>query len=234
MSEPYYIASYWAGRPESAEACAHRAATFFRLLSGCHSDYGHWYEKAGSVRRSLQLHFEPTTDTFIRFFGKKKYQSGTDGFSFGAWTGHPGNQGGMVVLACGAGAQGATNMAQLYLPSDPPGNERLVTRDVLVEVIRAMILAWEPDWAVATPRDLRDLLSPTGLPGTFVGWLTYYAHHWGEVPALPAPARVEPIADKGTLVVLTPERLTGTNTEQVALCHHVQLLLEQRALLRRI
>jgi hypothetical protein len=140
----------------------------------------------------------------------------------------------MVLMGCGASGEGATNLAQLYFPSAPPGRERLVTLAVLTGVVRAMVLAWEPDWAVATPRDFRDQLSETGLPGTFVGWLTYYSRQWGEVPALPEPVQVEPVEDKGTLVVLTPERVEEANARHMALGRRIQQVLEGRGLLRRV
>jgi Immunity protein 52 len=234
MSESYYAAAYWGQRPESVEQCAQRAETFFRLLVACHVDYSRWYEQANSTKRALQLQFEPTYDTFVRFFGKKRYQAGDDGFSFGAWTGHLENQGGMVLLGCGASGEGATNLAQLYFPSEPPGRDRLLTLPVLTGVMRAMVLAWEPDWAVATPRDFRDHLSETGLPGTFVGWLTYYSRQWGQVPTLPEPVQVEPVKDKGTLVILTPERVDEANANHMALGRRVQQVLEDRGLLRRV
>jgi hypothetical protein len=234
MSDSYYAAAYWGFRPESAEQCAQRAETFFRLLSACHPDYSRWYEQASSTQRALQPQFEPTYDTFVRFFGKKRYQAGEDGFSFGAWTGHPENQGGMVLLGCGASVEGATNLAQLSFPSEPPGRDWLVTLPVLTGVMRALVLAWEPDWAVATPRGFRDSLSETGLPGTFVGWLTYYSRQWGEVPTLPEPVQVEPVEDKGSLVILTPERLDEANARHMLLGRRVQRILEGRGLLSRV
>ncbi|QRK10223.1 immunity 52 family protein [Archangium violaceum] len=234
MSEPYYAAAYWGCRPESAQQCARRAENFFRLLATCHADYARWYEKASSTQRALQLQFEPTFDTFVRFFSKKKHQLWDDGFSFGAWTGHVENQGGMLTLTCGSLAEAAPNNVLLYFPSEPPGWDRLVTLPVLTSVMRAMVQAWEPDWAVAAPRDLREHLSPTRLPGTFVGWLTYYSRQWGEVPTLPEPVRVESVEDKGALVVLTPERISTTNPEHVALSLRAQQSLEERGLLREI
>jgi len=234
MSEIYYVAAYWGGRRESAEECAHRAATFFGLLSACHSDYGRWYEKAGSRKKALQFQVEPTRETFVRFFSKKRYQSGNDGFSFEAWTGHPDNQGGMVLLGCGEGGERVTNLVQLYCPSEAPGRDRLVTRPVLSDVVRAMVVAWEPDWAVVTPRSFREQASETQLPGTFVGWMTYYSRQWGDVPTLPEPAQVEPVEDKGTLVVLTHERLDAANAKHLALGRRVQEVLAAAGLLRRV
>jgi hypothetical protein len=234
MNETYYAGAYWGCRPESAEECAHRAEIFFRLLSACHPDYSHWYEQASSTKRALQLRFEPSFDTFMRFFGKKKYQAGKDGFLFGAWTGHLENQGGMVMIGCGATAETVPNSVLLHFPSEPPGMDRLVTLPVLTEVTRAMVLAWEPLWAVATSDDLRRHISRQDEADTFVGWVTYICRQWGEVPALPEPVRVEAVEDKGTLILLTPERLSANNPEQVALGHRVQQVLEERGLLRDV
>ena len=233
MSESYGIKAYWGGRPESAEECARRAETFFRLLAECHPSYARWYEQNNSTRKALQLGFEPTHESFLRFFGKKKYQSGSDGFSFAAWTGHvKQDQGGMVMLGCGSKAEVAPNFLWLFLPPEALGHERMLSAPVLTGVMRAMAVAWEPEWAVATADGLWDELSGGSRLGCFVGWMTYFAHERGEVPALPAPVRVEPVEDKGTLVTLTPERLTPSNPEHVALAWRVQKSLEERGLFR--
>ena len=62
--------------------------------------------------------------------------------------------------------------------------------------------------------------------------MTYFSRERGEVPTLPAPVRVEPVGDKGTLVTLTPERLTPSNPEHVALAWRTQRALEERGLFR--
>lgn len=235
MSETYYAAAYWGCRPESAQECARRAERFFRLLSGCESTYARWYEQHDSVERALQLQLKPTTDTFTRFFGMKSYQVGKDGFVFSAWTGHVADgQGGMVMLRCGSDAAAAPNSVLLYLPSEGAELERLLSLPVLTGVMRAMVLAWEPDWAVVVSEDFRDCLSQQGSAGTFVGWLTYFSRRRGELPALPEPVRVEPVEDKGTLVVLGSERLGAANPEHLELGRRVQQVLEERGLLRRV
>ncbi|QRN94196.1 immunity 52 family protein [Archangium violaceum] len=235
MRETYYAGAYWGRRQESAEECAQRAETFFRLLAGCHPTYARWYEKTKSTKKGLQLGFDPTRDTFVRFFGKKKYQNGTDGFYFGAWTGHEEeDQGGAVTLFCGAHGEGSSNHVLLYFPVEEPGSEKVLTTPVLAGVMRAMALAWEPDWGVIVSGDFRDGLSEQGSAGTFVGWVTYFSRQRGEVPALAEPVRVEPVEEKGTLVILTPERLSGRIPEHLALGRRVQQSIETRGLLRRI
>jgi hypothetical protein len=232
MNETYYAAAYWGGRKESAEECARRTEIFFRLLSRCDSIYARWFEQADSLKKALQLQFEPTYDTFVRFFGRRKYRDGKDGFSFSAWTGHKEDgHGGMVMLRCGSAAEVVSNNCLLYLPSEGPEEGRVLTPSVLTEVMRALVLAWEPDCGVVTSHDMRDTLSEKGSAGTFVSWVMYLSRERGEVPPLPEPVRVEPVEDKGSLLLLTPERLSASNPEHVALARRVQEVLLAKGLL---
>ena len=60
----------------------------------------------------------------------------------------------------------------------------------------------------------------------------YFARNLGTLPPLPDPVCTEPVGDKGTLVILTPERFTASNPEHVALAARVQELLEHSGMLR--
>lgn len=233
MSARYGIKAYWGHRPESAEECARRAETFFRLLGECHPDFARWYEKSGSARKALQLGFEPTRDAFMRFFCRAKYQILDDGFEFGAWTGHvEQDRGGTVTLGCGSRAEFTPNFVWISFPNEAPGKERVLTPAVVSGAMRALAVAWEPEWAIATADGLWDALSGGGRLGCFVGWMTYFSRERGPVQPLPAPVCTEPLGDKGTLVTLTAERLTPSNPEHVALAWRTQKLLEERGLFR--
>lgn len=78
----------------------------------------------------------------------------------------------------------------------------------------------------------REIADPTGRANVQIGWVTYLAHRLGVVPPLPAPVRIEPVEDKGTLIVLTPERFTASNPEHVALAERVRELLDRAGLLK--
>jgi len=97
-----------------------------------------------------------------------------------------------------------------------------------------MVLAWEPEWGVATSINHRDRSSEFADPGTFVGWVTYLARHRGTVPPLPEPVRAEDVEGKGTLIVLTPERFTASNPAHVALAERVRELLAPAGLLKPV
>ena len=111
--------------------------------------------------------------------------------------------------------------------------ERVLTASVMAEVLRAMALAWEPEWGVVTSHQYDDLVSEQVMAaGTSIGWVMYFSRLRGKVPPLPAPVRIEPVEDKGTLVTLTPERFTASNPEHVALAARVHELLDRARLLR--
>ncbi|HZH77209.1 MAG TPA: Imm52 family immunity protein [Archangium sp.] len=229
----YYAAVYWGNRVESAEACAQRAETFFHLLSRCDPDYTRWFEQADSRKKALQLPFEPTYETFMSFFKRRTYRMGKIGFIFSAWTGHPeGKQrGGMVRFKCGLDALGSSNSCLLELPQEAPGTERVLTVPVLTEVVRAMVVAWEPDCGgVFSDAYQRTRNQPVEQP--YTGWLTYLSHRRGRVPPLPEPVRVEPVEDKGSLLILTPERFNGHEPRDAALADEVRASLDKAGLLK--
>ncbi len=232
MQDTYYAGVYWSARRESAEECAQRAAAFFRLLSGCDPIYAHWFEQADSFKKALQLQFEPTYETFLRFFKSRKYNEGAFGFSFSAWTGHEEDgHGGMVMLSCGSAVAPPPNSCLLHLPDEGPEMERVLTAQVLTQVMRSLVLAWEPDHGGVFSNGYQSLRDePVSKP--YTGWLMYFPRHWGEVPPLPEPVRVEPVEDKGTLVILTPERFTVDNPAHVALADEVRALLDRAGLLK--
>jgi len=232
MMETYYAGSYWLARSESAEACARRAERFFHLLGRCDPAWGRWCETAGSFEEARKRQFAPNAEGFQKLFGKQE-ERGDDDFSFHLWTGDSQDETSGVDGACGS--------ADALLPSNcvlrpykrGPLAERVLTAPVLTEVLRAMALAWEPEWGVVTSHQYDDLVSEQVMTaGTSIGWVMYFSRLRGKVPPLPAPVRIEPVEDKGTLVTLTPERFTASNPEHVALAARVHELLDRARLLR--
>jgi len=237
MTDSYYAGVYWPARLESAEECARRTETFFRYLSQCDEIFARWYEQADSEEEALQREFTPNYETFLRFFHREENQLGKDGFSLGAWTGHAEvGRGGMVSLTCGDASGAYPNCCLLYLPwpEVEPEGRRVVTAPVLANVVRAMVLAWEPLLGVIATDAFREAMRCEGDLRGFSGWLTYLSRARGEVPALPEPVRVESVEDKGTLIILTPERLSTSNPDHVALGRRVQEVLDSKDLLRPV
>ncbi|MDY7231434.1 immunity 52 family protein [Hyalangium rubrum] len=232
MIETYYAGAYWLARHESAEACARRAEALFERLGRIEPTWRHWYETGSSFAEARERPFTPDTASFKALFERKQNRMG-DGFSFWLWTGDSPEETTSVDGFCGSASFVPPPVCVFKPPSEGPLAHRVLTSAVLSEVVRAMALAWEPEWCVATSEQHRDMLANHGeVPDVFVGWVMYFSRQRGPVPPLPASVRVEPVEDKGTLILLTPERFTASNPEHVALAVRVQELLDAAGLLR--
>jgi hypothetical protein len=233
MSELFHAGVYWPVRRESVGESARRAETFFRLLSQCDSVYAEWFEQADSLEEGRQLRFEPSRETLLRFFESRRYRQGPFGFSFNAWTGHAEEgEGGVVMLGSGSAEVLPANACLLDLPHGGEEARRVLTVPVLTQVMRALVLAWEPDWGGVMGEDDGDLGAEAEGPSD-LGWLLYFSHGRGAVPPLPEPVRVEPVEDLGSLVILTPERFSVRNPAHVALAREVNAVLVGAGLLER-
>ncbi|MCP3142839.1 immunity 52 family protein [Pyxidicoccus xibeiensis] len=231
MTENYYAGVYWPSRKESPEACARRAASLFQGISTLDPTWANWFGTGKSRKQALEKRLPPIASTFEQLFSLRKHQL-VSGFSFVAWNGEADGSTTGVTCTCGVASPYLSNVCTVNPPRRGPIAERLIDATVMSRTLQAMALAWEPEWGVATSDLHRDEVLKTATPGTFVGWVMYFSHSWGTVPPLPAPVRIEPVADKGTLIILTPERFTASNPEHVALAAQVQELLDRAGLLR--
>ncbi len=110
--------------------------------------------------------------------------------------------------------------------------ERLLRAPALTEVLTCMATAWDPDFAMVSSDEMVDLMEK----GDFevrVGWLTYLSRRLGRLPPLPAPVRIEPVEALGWLLTLSPEPMTASNPEHVALTARVRELLDRAGLIER-
>jgi hypothetical protein len=232
MMETYYAGSYWLARPESAEDCARRAERFFHGLGRCDPAWNRWHQPNNSFEEARKRLFTPSAENFQKLFAHEAHRSG-DGFRFRLWTGDSEEETSSAGASCGSAESLIPSNCLLEPFSEGPVGERILTTPVMTEVLRAMALAWDPEWGVATSYEHQERVVQ-GFPsaGTFVGWVMYFSRLRGSVPPLPAPVRIEPVEDKGTLVILTPERFTASNPEHVALAARVNELLNRAGLLR--
>jgi hypothetical protein len=231
MEESYYVGAYWLARDETVDACARRAETFFQGLSACDSSLTHWFKKGRTLEEALQHRIELHRDAFLGVFGPEEKRSPEMGVSLGLWTGESSGGGSSLSLSCGSASVWGSNYCVFDPAPQGSASARLLQASVLKQVLHAMAVAWEPEWGVATSNLLRKTLSDSAEAGTFVGWVTYVSRRRGEVPPLPAPVRVEPVEDKGTLILLTPERFSTSHPAHLELAHGVTETLARAGLL---
>jgi len=238
VTEKYYAGVYWRGRKESVAECARRAERYFRLVAPLDSTWAHWFRKADTLEKSLASRVVPTASAFEELLARKEHRL-LDGYMLSLWNGeHSGavsqfSDATMTNFSCGHASRFTPNVCILNppAPGDGPAGERIVSASTMTQVLRAMALAWDPDRGVVISESYRDQTWPDKLPPALVGWVTYLSRRRGTVPPLPAPVRVEPVEDLGTLITLTPERFTVDNPAHVELAHHIRQILDQAGLL---
>ncbi|HYO72294.1 MAG TPA: immunity 52 family protein [Archangium sp.] len=235
MEETYYAGAYWLARREKVEACARRAESLFRLLASCDPSLSQWFEKGATLEEALMHNIAPEVEGLVRVFSEQAQKEGRfadEGFSLALWNGQTQEAASSLSLLCGDASIWVSNLCLFYPPKESPASERVIQAPVLARILRAMAVAFEPEWGVVTSRALRAMLAPEPADaGTFIGWLTYFSHRRGPLPPLPSSVHTEPVEDKGTLVILTPERFTASNPAHVALARDVSELLAQAGLL---
>jgi hypothetical protein len=237
LIETYYAGAYWGVRKESPEECGRRAEVLFNALRTVAPDFTHWLKLGRSRREALKHSIGTDRVTLAKMFQRGKDRVFEElGFSIGGWNGGANYEATSFNISCGCYHERVSNVCLFNLPNAGPDNkhaanaERVLTATILSELVRAMAVAWEPEWAIATSHSYEELL-PRPFATRRLGWVSYYSDQVGRVPPLPAPVRMERIEDKGTLFVLTPERFTANNPEHVALAERVRQLLDRAGLL---
>ncbi|RYZ38536.1 MAG: hypothetical protein EOO71_23530 [Myxococcaceae bacterium] len=235
MIETYYTGCYWLARQEPVEACAKRLEDFLRRLGPLESTWNRWHQTAATFEKARKRQVQPDAATIAKLMGSKADRF-LDRSSFWLWAGENEDELSGVKGHCGSSSTRMSSVCLLNIPSQGSVAERVLTAPVMTGVVRAMALAWEPEFGIATSQEHRELAVPEGFPnaGSFVGWVMYFARSRGPVPPLPAPVQVEHLEDRGTLITLTPERFTVANPDHVALAADVQARLQEAGLLRRL
>jgi hypothetical protein len=232
--DSYYAGAYWGPRQETPEACARRAEAFLASIANIDPAFSQWFEGGRSRKDALKRLIEPSGEALeerVRRGRDRQFES--LGYSVWAWNGAPDDYDACGFnFYCGGYSEGQSNCCVVDLPSRGPNAERILSVPILTGLVRSMVLAWEPESALATSTMHRDAVTPDDNADSFVGWIMYFSRSMGTVPPLPAPVRIEPVEDKGTLIVLTPERLTAENPEHVELGQRVHELLNKAGLLR--
>jgi hypothetical protein len=239
--ETYSAGAYWGPRQESPEDCARRTATFLDLLASCDPLLAQWYTPARSRRdaRNVPL-MPPEVPTLAELFrrGVNREKGGPAierlGFRFSFDNGESGEGYASLRINGGMYSEAVSNHCLLSLPSKGSAAARLLRTPVLTNVVRCRVRSWAPDWALAGSSAYRMQYREPDTAPFSLGWMTYLSRRIGSVPPLPAPVRIEPVEDRGTLIVLTPERFTVANPEHVALALRVRELLVRAGLMQPV
>ena len=238
MLESYYAGAYWGVRPETASECAEHALLFFEKLTRIDPSWQQWCRAGKRPRGAPPLKAnvsdkQELEELFRRGRNRANVRKEVDeelGFYITVWT--PEKNYTMVRIHGGVYTPFISNVCVITFPSEGASAERILRMSVMKQVLMCMTMAWDPEWAVVTSGDVRDLVLQREKNEDAIGWLMYCSNRRGRVPPLPAPARIERVQDKGTLITLSEERFTASNPEHVARAVRIHELLARAGLLQ--
>ncbi|NRD65239.1 immunity 52 family protein [Corallococcus exiguus] len=232
MLETHYAGCYWLARQEPIDACARRLESFLEKIAPLETTWNRWHQTAATFEKARKRQVQPDATTLTKLLGQKNNRIG-DGSRFWLWTGEDSDETSAFTGSCG----GSSTFVSANCILNPLGQSdvanRVVTAPIMTSVVRAMALAWEPEFALATSSQHVDTIVTEQFPklGTYGGWVTYLADFRGPVPPLPSSVQVEHVPDRGTLITLTQEKFTVSNPAHVALAADVQARLQAAGLL---
>lgn len=207
MDGPVYVGAYWGSRREELEVCAARLKSCLASLAQVSPLLARWKPK-GRTRMEAVSGDEVVASQLVEVLGRGVNRRDADGsvieelgWSWSAWNGMSRSPAAVSVL-CGAttSSVGVLNSFVLRLP-DPSddGASGLYERQAAIDVVLAISEAWEPDFAVVTSNELRELLDRNA-ERPVVGWVNYLASTRPVPPAI-AGAELWP-AGAGTVLAL--------------------------------
>ena len=230
MGDRYYARCAWTTRDESDAQFARRGAEWFRELSRLEPELRRWYDFKTHPRNAFEVF--PTEEQMLGRFKQTRKSRGE--CVFAAWNGQEKTNNVCTGMMSGMKRVGGSCTVDFY-SDEGDIIERMLRPEMLAQLLRSMVRIWEPDRAVVTSSAFLDIHDRTNgrLPAglTFCGWLTYRPTMPEQIPPLPPPVQVEPVEDKGSLIILTPERLTASNPAHVALGKTVQRILVDAGLM---
>lgn len=241
--DTFYLGAYWGDRQENLEVCTERLTACLSQLYNCDEVFQQWFEKGYSRKQALKrkVSIEPEVLRKLLDKGRNRADIGSHiiedlGFGISLWNGMPEDNGEMSIgVCCGlyAGHPGLLNRFVVNLPEEGMVAKRVLNPEVLEKVIVAVVGAWEPDWAIITPRSLRDLFEVS--PRTpYFSWFLFLSQKRGVVPPLPLPSRTISLEGIGTIIVITDERFDTARKEHLKIVKKVYKILKKSGLLTPI
>jgi len=238
----HHVSVAWPARGETREQCATRAFNWLALLRECDPSFSQWYLQGETKAQALRYRVDLDA-TVLASRLKEDTVLGHRSFFQSVWTGSEEGQNSSVAFHVGHTNPESGEGVEFTAPSEGPVASRIVTAGGLTAILRSMVLAWDPE--VGSAESWEFLQAAFSKPGPApegtlalapheerIGWVNYYARSRGPIPPLPSPVRTEPVEDKGTLVILGDEKLSGADPAHVALAQQVSAELKKAGVLK--
>lgn len=220
-ADPLYVAAYWGPRAEAVEGCAARFAACLEAMAAVSPLLDGWRPKGRSQAEAIA---QETVDVerladLLRRGAQRRDAGGAPmpelGFRAALWNGVS-SAAATLSVTCGSTTPAVPNTCVVGLPAPGPSTEELYHRPAVEDLVRGLVDAWSPDWAVATSHRLRNATA-AGATGPSLGWLTYLAGI-DAVPEADSAFMATPAPSGGVLVALADE-WSDVDSDRVMAAH---------------
>ena len=226
----YIVAVYWGGRAGPLIECGSVISHLILALAGVDPAFENWFETGWSRKRALEKSVLLDAEYIARRLspvsgGRRSTRTdvtsidGLDplGYGLGLWTGRGDLDSAGMMVFCNspaplAGMQIANScILSLTFPS-VIASRRLLNRQLLRNILVAMITAWNPIYGWALPDHFLGLLVPRrGMPA--FGWLTHLRVPNHDVLILPRGFVVD-YSDGDNYIIGTAENWTEIDDDR--------------------
>jgi hypothetical protein len=201
-----FLGAYWGDRPESHEACAARLRRTIESLEAIDPVFRRW-RLLRPGRLPVPLPREPALLPDLVLGGRRRRDSDDGvirelGCALAAASSLSG-LGAHLHVRCGQAASTPGIVNSVLLQPFRTGQADDIWLRESDAIVRAVVAAWDPDWAVLGPRTFRAAQSQ-GDREPHASAVTYLADWLGRPPALPGDVRVVRLP-QGTLLSLVQD-----------------------------
>jgi len=198
----FYIGAYWHGRKEKLDVVAQKTTDYLECLSQIDDAFSHWFEKGNSKSIALNNEIQFTTEQIKHIYKKelKRGDMNVDGYSkmgfrISGWSGGDENNSLSFSISAGDDYIRIPNSCILNFPNQGQIKDKLFTSSKIMEIMKMVIVTWQPDYAVFQSSHLRDLLEAKN----YIGWITYYSNKF-RLPDLSKEYSISMINDLGKVI----------------------------------
>src|SRR4051812_199642 len=229
--EGFHVGIHGPGRGDALSVCVERMLHMFRLLKEVDPTLAQWFDQGWTLEEALERRLDLDRDALAKAFRKHTVRDAAWYF-MSAWNGKSDEDSCAFHASCGHTDPGDAD-SLIFNPREAgPTGERIIQAPVLARLLRALVSAWEPQTGIVISSRHDEAAFAHAKFEYRIGWINFFSHKLGALPPLPSPVRTELVENKGSLVILTPERWSTSNPEHVALSLRVSKELKDAGVLR--
>jgi hypothetical protein len=202
--------------------------------------FAEWFPKGPSVGTGRAKNLSPADIDALAMRGVNRRDIDASpipslGVRIGLWNGgRDGTTAVGISAGCGAldepGGVPALNSLLISLPNQGPDADRILNVEVLGEMLEAVVLAYDPDWAVVASREHMKLWPSGPESGPHAGWITYLSSRntAATLSANRPGQRGINVAALGIAWIATEERFSPVNPAHLARAQAVEAMVHKK------